>query len=68
MKKPGRSIKEARELSKLLMQEEERLLIIELLQAYEGNVSQVARELGISRTTLYKKMEKYKVDEEGKNN
>ncbi|NLF44570.1 MAG: sigma-54-dependent Fis family transcriptional regulator, partial [Syntrophomonadaceae bacterium] len=68
LKKPGRSIKEARELSKLLMQEEERLLIIELLQAYEGNVSQVARELGISRTTLYKKMEKYKVDEEGKNN
>ena len=68
LKKRGRSIKEARELSKLRMQEEERLLIIELLQACEGNVSQVARELGISRTTLYKKMEKYKVDEEGKNN
>lgn len=68
LKKRGRSIKEARELSKLRMQEEERLLIIELLQASEGNVSQVARELGISRTTLYKKMEKYKVDEEGKNN
>lgn len=59
----GKTIQEARELSKQLIEEEERHHIIDLMQIYQGNVSQVARELRISRTTLYKKMLKYKVDE-----
>ena len=59
----GKTIQEARALSKQLMDDEERRQIIELMQIYKGNVSKVAQELGISRTTLYKKMLKYKMDE-----
>lgn len=36
--------------------EQERNRIISLLELYDGNVSQVAREMGISRSTLYRKM------------
>ena len=60
--KTGKTIKEFREYNKQLIHEEERLQIIELLKIHKGNVSQVARDMGISRTTLYKKMQKYKVD------
>ena len=37
----------------------DRKRIMELLQTNDGNLSKVANELGISRTTLYKRMEKY---------
>lgn len=59
----GKTIQELMEMRKKLLKNEERLLIIELLKIYNGNVSKVAREIGISRTTLYKKMKLYKVDE-----
>lgn len=59
----GKTIRKARELSKQFMEDQERRQIIELMQIYQGNVSRAAREMGISRTTLYKKMLKYKVDE-----
>ena len=59
----GKTIQELMEMRKKLLKNEERLLIIELLKTYNGNVSKVAREIGISRTTLYKKMKLYKVDE-----
>ncbi len=36
--------------------EQERHRIIRLLQQYDGNVSRVAKEMGISRSTLYRKM------------
>lgn len=38
---------------------EERERISEMLDAYGGNVSRAARALGVSRVTLYKKMERY---------
>ena len=31
------------------------------LQAFEGNRSRVARELGINRTTLYNKLRQYEI-------
>lgn len=59
---PAKTIRQARQLAKKLAEDEERQQIIKLLQLYKGNVSRVARELDISRTTLYRKMDKYKVD------
>jgi len=59
----GKTILELMETRKKRIKDEERRLIIDLLKVHNGNVSMVAREMGISRTTLYKKMKLYKVDE-----
>lgn len=37
---------------------QERALILEMLEKFNGNASQVAREMGISRTILYRKMKR----------
>ena len=50
------SIQQAQSKYKNEKVEQERHRIISLLQLYDGNVSQVAREMGISRSTLYRKM------------
>jgi len=39
----------------------EKLIIEKAIQKYKGNISNAARELGINRSTLYKKMEKYDI-------
>jgi DNA-binding NtrC family response regulator len=39
----------------------EKLIIEKALQKYKGNISNAAKELGINRSTLYKKMEKYDI-------
>ncbi|WP_102401308.1 sigma-54 interaction domain-containing protein [Haloimpatiens massiliensis] len=41
--------------------EEERKAIINALKIYSGNKSKAAKALGISRSTLYEKMNKYKI-------
>lgn len=43
----------------MTLEEVEKFTIQECIQRFEGNVSQVSRQLGISRTTLYSKMKKY---------
>ena len=40
----------------------ERALIQRALETYDGNVSAVARVLGVSRNTIYRKMEKMKAE------
>jgi len=50
------SIQQAQAKYKNERMEQERNRIISLLARYDGNVSQVAREMGISRSTLYRKM------------
>ena len=40
----------------------ERKTILAAIQKYNGNLSKVAKELGVGRTTLYRKMEKYGLD------
>ena len=40
----------------------ERKTIVAAIQKYNGNLSKVAKELGVGRTTLYRKMEKYGLD------
>ncbi len=43
----------------LNLDENEKILIEKAIQKYKGNISSAAKELGINRSTLYKKMEKY---------
>lgn len=41
------------------LEELEKQTIIEVIEQHNGNMSQVAKALGIGRTTLYRKIEKY---------
>lgn len=43
----------------LNLDENEKVIIEKAIQKYKGNISSAAKELGINRSTLYKKMEKY---------
>lgn len=45
----------------LSMELYEREMIRNLLELHRGNITRVANELGIARTTLYRKMSKYKL-------
>lgn len=42
-------------------EQNERIALIETLRKFKGNISQSAKHLGVSRTTLYKKMEEYEI-------
>ncbi len=44
---------------KLFLAEKEHQLMIDLLQQHKGNISRIAREMGVSRNTIYRKMESY---------
>jgi len=57
LENPEVSLKAARDRSRLQAVSEEKHRIIALLDKHRGNVSTVARVLGVSRTTLYKKMQ-----------
>lgn len=48
-------------LSGLTLDEMERQAIVQAIAQYEGNMSQVATALGISRGALYRRMEKYNI-------
>jgi len=47
----------------LTLEEVERLMIIHALKATEGNRSESARRLGISRRTLHRKLHDYKLED-----
>jgi DNA-binding NtrC family response regulator len=47
-------------LEELSLEEMERLLIEKALRRFEGNVSEAARALGLSRSSLYRRMEKHR--------
>jgi DNA-binding NtrC family response regulator len=55
------SLSDSNELKKeaLNLDEMERKAIIQAMQKYRGNMSKVAKELGVGRTTLYRKMTKH---------
>ncbi len=57
----GLTIDEARRLNQKASAETERDEILRLLDEFEGNVSNVARYMGISRSTIYRKMRNYKI-------
>jgi len=41
------------------LDEVEKAIIVKVLKQYQGNITQAANELGITRTSLYRRMEKY---------
>jgi len=51
-----------REQRRKLLEEAERQRILMLLTKHGGNVSMAAREMGISRNTLYRKMRLYEIE------
>lgn len=50
-------------LRKKLAEEEERKLIINTLARQGGNISRSAQEMGVARSTLYRKIRQYTIDE-----
>lgn len=58
----GITIYEARMNDRQVRSEEERQRIIELLHKHRGNVSKVAREMGLDRSTIYRKMRNYQIN------
>ena len=44
------------------LEESERLAIVRAVQSVHGNLAQAARSLGISRSTLYRKVERYHLE------
>ncbi|MEG1497452.1 MAG: sigma 54-interacting transcriptional regulator [Clostridiales bacterium] len=53
------SIASQRKIEKIEKEEEERLYILSLLNRHNGNITHAAKEMGISRTAFYRKLEKY---------
>jgi sigma-54 dependent transcriptional regulator, acetoin dehydrogenase operon transcriptional activator AcoR len=51
-----------REQRQKTARESEKMRIIELLNQHAGNVSRVAREIGVSRKTMYNKMKTYEIN------
>ena len=43
------------------LEEVEKQVIEKVLRKHQGNVSQAARELGLTRTSLYRRMERYEL-------
>ena len=37
----------------------EKTIILKVMKMYQGNISKAAAELGLTRTSLYRRMEKY---------
>ena len=51
---------ETARLEELGLEEVESLLVRKAMDRYGGNVSQAARALGLSRSALYRRLEKYR--------
>ena len=49
---------------RLTSEEQEVTKIRNLLEVHQGNISRIAKKLGISRSTLYRKIYKYRLDEQ----
>jgi len=57
---PNGEQKTSKSVAKSLnLDENEKVIIEKAIRKYKGNISSAAKELGINRSTLYKKMEKY---------
>ena len=58
---PARGEGAERRLEEMSLEEVERLLIQKALRRFGGNVSQAAEALGLSRSALYRRMQKYEI-------
>ena len=57
----GTPVKEKEPSQQLTMEEMEKRFILQSLDENEGNVSQTAKALGLTRPALYRRMKKYKI-------
>lgn len=57
-----RKVAENASLAGMTLDEIERQTILQALERYNGNLSQVATALGISRAALYRRLEKYNIN------
>lgn len=58
---PNGGVNAVRELRKQKIEEIERSEIAGLLSKHGGNISEVAKEMGVSRSTLYRKVNRYNI-------
>lgn len=56
---PGRALAATPPLDEMELEEVERLLIRKALARHDGNVSRAARALGLSRSALYRRLQRY---------
>jgi transcriptional regulator of acetoin/glycerol metabolism len=49
-------------MDQLTLDEAEKVLIEKALERSEGNVSKAAKELGLSRSALYRRLQRYGVE------
>jgi len=47
------------ELENYNLEEVEKIIVLKVLKKHRGNISNAAKELGLTRTSLYRRMEKY---------
>jgi DNA-binding NtrC family response regulator len=55
----GKEDGQALSLEQYNLEEVEKLLIRKVLKKYNGNITQAASELGLTRSSLYRRLEKY---------
>lgn len=56
---PGKENDQQLNLDQYNLEEVEKLLIRKVLKKYNGNITQAATELGLTRSSLYRRLEKY---------
>lgn len=56
---PVQSENSAAEFDNLNLQDIERILVEKALEKHEGNISKAAKELGLTRAALYRRLEKF---------
>jgi DNA-binding NtrC family response regulator len=62
---PSGSAERATRLEEMPLEEVERLLVRKALDRFDGNVTQAAHFLGLSRSALYRRLEKFELDPAG---
>lgn len=56
---PGRTVDEELQLDDYNLENVERVVILRAMDKHQGNISRAARELGLTRSSLYRRIEKY---------
>ena len=57
--RPVNKASEELELDNYELDKVEKTIILKVMKMYQGNISKAATELGLTRTSLYRRMEKY---------
>lgn len=58
----GASVRWHRQNNKQMMRQMEKQEILRLIDQYGGNLSRVAQEMNVSRTTIYRKLKQYNIN------